>query len=77
MLNPQEIACFPGATATVGEPHVLPDRRSFFESVALHEAGHATVSRLLGLPIDGATINRVGDHADCRGSSSAAVTLIG
>jgi hypothetical protein len=30
-------SCFPEAKATVGEPHVLPDRRLFFE--------HATVAR--------------------------------
>jgi hypothetical protein len=36
--------------------------RPFAHRVAIHESGHATVGRMLGMPVAGSTINRVGDH---------------
>jgi hypothetical protein len=47
---------------TVGLLDVLPDRRSFFESVAAHEAGHCTVARLVGLSVAGVSVDDIDGH---------------
>jgi hypothetical protein len=49
----------PEAKATVGEPHLLVDRRLDWHR-AHHEAGHITVAWLLAMNASGATINGQG-----------------
>jgi hypothetical protein len=40
-------------------------RRRFDAMVGIHEAGHVVIGRMLGMPVAGSTINRVGDHIGC------------
>ena len=46
--------------AAVDRVSATTGRRSqFYRNIAIHEAGHAVVSRLLGLPVAGCTINYI------------------
>jgi cell division protease FtsH len=40
-------------------------RRHFDAMVGIHEAGHVVIGRILGMPVAGSTIDRVGDHIGC------------
>jgi hypothetical protein len=52
----------PGASAAAGGRDNSSSTAGFLRSVAYHEAGHTTVSRVLGLPVAGATINYIHGH---------------